>query len=205
MIRIYGSPLSSAGRCFWTLEELGLTYEVMPLDMRAKEHKSESFMRLNPNGKVPVLIDGDFIIWESMAITNYLVKKYQSPLAPQNVQEEAHTLQWSFWALAEFQGPAVQWLIQEMFVPDEARNHQIIEDAKRAIPRLLKVLDTGLQGRKFLVNDRFTVADINVASVINILQGLKYDLTGYTNVQSWMKNYSDRPAFKKISEMRSSH
>lgn len=202
MIKIYGSPLSSAGRCFWALEELGLSYEVMPLDMRAKEHKSESFLRLNPNGKVPVLVDGDFVLWESMAITNYLVKKHKSPLAAQNDHEEGLILQWSFWALVELQEPAVSWLIQEFFVPADKRNHQVIEDAKKSLPQLLKVLDGGLQGNSYLVSDRFSVADINVASVVNVLMGLKYDLSSYINVQKWFKNCADRPAFKKISEMR---
>ncbi|NUN06829.1 MAG: glutathione S-transferase family protein [Bdellovibrio sp.] len=202
MIKIYGSPLSSAGRCFWALEELGLPYEVMPIDMRAKEHKSESFLRLNPNGKVPVLVDGDFVLWESMAITNYLVKKHKSPLAAQNDQEEGLVLQWSFWALVEFQTPAVSWLIQEFFVPEDKRNHQVIDNAKKSLPHLLNVLDGALHGKTYLVSERFSVADINVASVVNILIGLKYDLSPYANVQKWFKSCSERPAFKKIADMR---
>ncbi len=201
MIKIYGSPLSSAGRCYWTLEELGLPYERMALDMAKKEHKSESFMRLNPNGKVPVLVDGDFVLWESMAITNYLVKKNKSPLAAQNDQEEGLILQWSFWALAEFQDPAVEWLIQEFFVPADKRDHQVIDNAKKSLPRLLEVLESGLHEKSYLVNQRFSVADINVGSVVNILLGLKYDLSPYANIQKWIQNYSTRPAFQKMANL----
>lgn len=201
MLKIYGSPLSSAGRCYWTLEELGVPYEAMPLNMANKEHKSEDYLRLNPNGKVPVVIDGDYILWESMAITNYLVKKHKSPLAAQNDLEEGRILQWSFWALAEFQNPAVQWLIQAMFVPEDKRNHAIIEESKKALPRLLAVLENGLEGKKYLVGDRFTVADINVGSVVNILIGLQYDLSAYPNIMQWMQSYAERPAFKKLMSM----
>nr|WP_295905482.1 glutathione S-transferase family protein [uncultured Bdellovibrio sp.] len=202
MLKIYGSPMSSAGRCYWMLEELGLNYEVMPLDMRNKEHKSEAFMQLNPNGKVPVLVDGEFVIWESMAITNYLAKKHQSPLAAQTPEEEGHVMQWSFWALAEFQVPAVNWLIQQVFVPAEHRNQQVIDDAKKAMPRLLTVLDKGLEGKNYLVNNRFSLADLNVASVLNIVTALGYDTSSYANIQRWAKAYSDRPAFQKVAAMR---
>lgn len=202
MIKIYGSPLSSAGRCFWMLEELGLPYEVMPLDMKNKEHKSDPFLKLNPNGKVPVLVDGDYVIWESMAITNYLAKKHKSPLCAQTPEEEGHVMQWSFWALAEFQVPAINWLIQEIFVPAEHRNHQLIEDAKIALPRLLTVLEKGLEGKTHLVSERFSLADLHVASVANVVLALKYDLSSYPNIQRWMKTYAERPAFQKVAAMR---
>lgn len=202
MIQIYGSPLSSAGRCYWMLEELGLPYQTMPLDMKTKEHKSESFLKLNPNGKIPVLVDGDFVLWESMAITNYLAHKYNSPLKGQNPEEEGLILQWSFWALAEFQAPVIQWLIQEVFVPAEKRNHQVIEHAQKVLPHLLEVLDKSLHGKSYLVSERFSLADLHVASVVNILPALKYDLSTYSNITKWMSAYHDRPAFQKMLALR---
>ncbi|WP_373998394.1 glutathione S-transferase family protein [Bdellovibrio bacteriovorus] len=202
MIKIYGSPMSSAGRCYWMLEELGVPYEAMPLNMGEKEHKSEAFLKLNPNGKIPVIVDGDFVLWESMAITNYLAKKFESPLAAKNLQEESLIQQWSLWGLIDFQEPAVNWMIQELFVPAEHRNHQIIENAKKALPRVLEVLNRGLEGKTYLVGNRFTVADVNVGAVTNILLGLKYDLKAYPNVQKWMGEFQQRTAFKKVAEMR---
>lgn len=202
MIKIYGSPMSSAGRCYWMLEELGVPYEVMPLNMSEKEQKSEAFLKINPNGKIPAIVDGDFTLWESMAITNYLAKKFESPLAAKNLQEESLIQQWSLWGLVDFQEPAVSWMIQEIFVPAEHRNHQIIENAKKALPRVLGVLNRGLEGKTYLVGNRFTVADVNVGAVTNILLGLKYDLTAYPNVQKWMSEFQQRPAFKKVAEMR---
>lgn len=203
MIKIYGSPRSSASRCYWMLEELGLSYEAMHLDMRSKEHKSEWFLKINPNGKVPALMDGDFVIWESMAITNYLAKKYNSPLAATTPEEEGHIMQWSFWALAELQAPAVTWLIQEIFVPAELKNMQTIEDAKIKATGFLKVLEKSLNGKNFLVNERFTVADLNVASVVNVLVELKYDFSDFKNIQHWLKACTDRPAFNKLASLRS--
>lgn len=202
MIKLYGSPLSSAGRCYWMLEELGVPYETMPLNLREKEQKSEAFLKINPNGKIPAMIDGDFVLWESMAITNYLAKKFESPLAPKNLQEESLVQQWSLWGLIDFQEPAVNWMIQEIFVPAEHRNSQIIENAKKALPRVLDVLNRGLEGKAYLVGNRFTVADVNVGAVTDILLGLKYDLSGYPNVQKWMNEFHQRAAYKKVAQMR---
>ncbi|WII72563.1 glutathione S-transferase family protein [Bdellovibrio sp. 22V] len=202
MIKIWGSPNSSAGRVYWMLEELGLKYETMPLDMRAKEHKGDEYMKLNPNGKVPVLVDDDFVIWESMAITTYLAKKEKSPLAPATAREEGLSMQWSLWALNELQEPAVNWLIQEIFVPTEKKNYQIIEESKRVLPHLLKVLNGELAKTTFLAADRFTVADLNVASVVSLIQALGFDIAAFPHVQKWMSMCADRPAFQKLAKMR---
>nr|BFD68659.1 glutathione S-transferase family protein [Bdellovibrio sp. HAGR004] len=203
MIKIYGSPLSSAGRCYWMLEELGLPYEQVPLNMREKQHKSEEYLKINPNGKVPAIIDGEYVLWESMAITNYLAKKHNSPMAAQNAEEEGQMLQWSFWALVDLQKPAVDWLIQAMFVPAEHRNQNIISDAQNILPRYLQVLEKGLSGKTYLVGNRFTVADINVASVIGILHALKFDLSSYPNIIKWSQTCHSRPASQKVQAMRS--
>lgn len=202
MIKIYGSPRSSAGRCYWMLEELQLPYEQMALDMQKKEHKSEEYLKINPNGKVPALIDGDVTIWESMAITTYLAKKYQSPLAPRTPVEDGHMMQWSFWALVDLQKPAVDWLIQELFVPADKRNHQIIDDAKKVLPNLLKTLERGLEGKTYLVDERFTVADLNVASVVNLTTSLGLDISHLPNTTRWMNACKDRPAFEKVAKLR---
>lgn len=202
MIKIYGSPMSSAGRCYWMLEELGLSYEQVPINLREKQQKSESYLKINPNGKIPAMIDGEYVIWESMAITNYLAKKHNSPLAAQNAEEDGHILQWSFWSLVDLQTPAVQWLIQEMFVPAEHRNSKVIEDAKKVLPTMLATLERGLNGKTYLVGNRFTVADLNVASVVGILHTLKYDLSAYPEVSRWMNLCSSRPACQKVNNMR---
>ena len=184
------------------LEELGFAYQHVPLDMRNKEHKSEKYLQINPNGKVPAIIDGEYIIWESMAITSYLAKKHGSPLAPQNVEEEGHAMQWSFWALVDFQPHAVNWLVQEKFVPAEVKNEKVIEDAKAAMPRVLGVLEKGLQNKKYLLGSRFTVADVNVATCVNLLQNLGYDTSSYSNVTQWMNACMERPAFQKLQNLR---
>ncbi len=201
MIKIYGSPLSSAGRCYWCLEEIGLKYERMPLDMRKREHKSAEYLKINPNGKVPTLIDGDLTIWESMAINFYLGDNYKQQLIGASVKNRALIRQWSFWALADLQPGFVNWLIQEKFVPEDKRDLSLIEKSKIQVVAPLEALNASIANKSFLVANDFTLADLNVASVINIAYSLNYDLSKYTNIVSWYKGISDRPAFGRYMKL----
>lgn len=202
MIEIYGDPRSSAGRVFLMLEELGLPYKRIPLDMRKKEHKSPEFLVLNPNGKIPCLKDQDYVIWESIAINQYLAEKYRPEMLGATPEEKGHVAQWSVWAMTELQPPLVDLLIQMIFVPEDKRNHALIEKAKEKIPGLLHILDQALSGKDYLVANKFTVADINMASVVSILEHLHMEIAPYKEILSWMERVNSRPAFRKFSELR---
>lgn len=201
MIEIYGSPKSSAGRVYLMMEELGLKYKTMPLEMSKKEHKSPEFLALNPNGKVPCLKDGNYVIWESIAINHYLAEKYKPEMLGSTPEEKGHVAQWSVWAMTEFQPPAVDILIQMVFVPEDKRNHALIEKAKEKIPGLLRILDQAISGKEYLVGNRFTVADINMASVVSILAHLHMDVSPYKGILNWMEKINSRPAFRRYSEL----
>ena len=80
MLQLYGNSLSRAMRCIWMLEEMGLPYELVKKSTRAEDLQSAEYLRLNPNARIPTLVDGSFVIWESMAINLYLAQKYEGPL-----------------------------------------------------------------------------------------------------------------------------
>lgn len=201
MIEVYGSPKSSAGRIYFMMEELGLKYKTMPLDMSKKEHKSPGFLALNPNGKVPCLKDNDYVIWESIAINQYLAEKYKPEMLGTTPEEKGHVAQWSVWAMTELQPPAVDILIQMVFVPEDKRNHALIEKSQEKIPGLLRILDQAITGKEYLVGNKFTVADINMASVVGVLVHLHMDLSPYKGIMNWMEKISSRPAFRRYSEL----
>lgn len=202
MIKLYGSARSSAGRCYWMLEECGLKYEVQPLDMSKKEQKSESFLKLNPNGKVPVLDDNGFVIWESAAIIQYLAEKYKPQLLGATPEEKGLIAQWMFWAMTEVQPPVVEILIQKLFVPEDKRDLQLIEKRQAQLPNLLNILNKQLTNNKYLVAGRFTTADLTVGSVINTMLGLGTSLNDYPQIQAWFGEISHRPGFQKMAELR---
>ncbi|MGZ3790211.1 MAG: glutathione S-transferase family protein, partial [Bacteriovorax sp.] len=193
MITLYGSPRSSAGRCVWTLEETGAPYTLKELDMRNKEHKSPEFLKINPNGKVPAMVDGDVTLFESMAINFYLADVYKKELLGTTPAERGLVHQWSFWASAELQDPIIQVFIQKVFVPADKRNDSIIEENLNKLPTLLNVLNASLEGKKFLVGNQFTLADLNTASVVGICPMIGENLSSYPNILGWLGGISDRP------------
>ncbi len=201
MIKIYGSPKSSSGRCFWCLEEIGQAYEPQAINFKEKEHKSPAYLEINPNGKVPALIDGEFKVWESMAINFYLAEAYKPELLGQNPQEKGLVHQWSIWAIADLQPPLIEIFIQLVFVPEERRNHDVIKKAQEKLPTLLQTLDNELKRGPFLVGNSFSLADLNAASVVSICQEIKFDLTAFKNIQNWLNEISQRPAFKKYQAL----
>lgn len=200
-LKIYGTPNTSAGRCYWTMEELNLKYDRIPLDLRAKEQKSPEYLKLNPNGKVPCLIDGDFVIWESVAINYYLCEKHKPELLGQNLEARALVQQWSIWSMTELQPPTVDLLIQTVFVPEERRDLGHIEKLRQRIPGLLGILDRHLETRKFMVGEEFTLADINVGSVVKTAVAVQIPLTQFTNLSDWYNVLKERPAFQRFLEV----
>lgn len=201
MVTIYGSPKSSAGRCFWTLEEIGIEYETKTIDFQAKEHKSPEFLKINPNGKVPVLTDGDYTIWESMAISMYLCDQYKPELLGENSKERGLSYQWSIWSLMDLQTPIIDIFIQLVFVPEERRDMEKVEKARGKLPSLLKTLDDSLKDSNYLAGNNFTIADLNTASVIHVCEHIKYDLSEFENVKSWLTKIDERSAYKSFQEL----
>lgn len=202
MITLYGSPRSSAGRCLWTLEEAGVAYTLKDVDMRNKEHKSPEFLKINPNGKVPALTDGDYTLYESMAINFYVAESYKKELLGHNAKDNGLVHQWSFWAISELQGPIIEIFIQKVFVPEDRRDHNVIENNMKKLPELFHVLNSSLEGKKYLVGNEFTLADLNTASVASIALAIGLDMAPYANITSWMGALSERPAFQKYMSLR---
>lgn len=203
MIQIYGSARSSAGRCFVMLEECGLHYEVMPLDMMVKrEHKSEDFLKLNPNGKVPCMVDDGFVLWESAAIVQYLAEKHKPEMMGANLTEKALVQQWAFWTMTEAQPPMVDILVQKLFVPEGKKDLALIARREQQIPGLLEVLEKSLTGKKYLVGNKYSVADLMAASAANIALGLQLDMTQFPNIKAWLSEIKSRPAWVKLAQLR---
>ncbi len=199
MIKLYGISRSRAARSLWALEEIGLEYENIPTHFSG-DTKKPDFLAINPNGRVPVLIDGDLTLFESMAINLYLAKKYDGGLQPKTPEDEARAVQWSFWGMTELEAQLIQMLLNTVMLPEAERDPSKIEAAVEALERPLRVLDGALADRAYLLGDAFTIADLNVASVLSLANIVGLDLSGYTNVKRWFDACLSRPSFGRALE-----
>ncbi len=202
MITLYGTSMSRAGRCLWALEELGLQYEHNPIGFTGETRKPE-YLKINPNGHIPALDDNGVAVWESMAINLYLAEKYgKSPLWPSSVQDHAHTYQWSFWGMTEVEPQLMAIFLNRMMLPEAQRSEQAAKNAETALQAPLKVLDQHLNGREYLLGKDFTIADLNVASVMLLIGFLKLDISGFPRAAAWFNRCTSRPANQRAGSKK---
>ncbi len=201
MIKLYGVAGSRAMRSLWMLEELGLPYEHIKTNFATGDTRKPEFLKINPNGHIPALQDGDVTIWESLAINLYLARKHDKGLWPKTVADEGHTFQWTLWAMTEAEEPVLTTLLHRMFYPADQRDPAKADDAAQRSQTPLRVLDGALAGKDYLLGKTFTVVDLNVASVISWAALAGIDLKSTPNVAAWMGRCTGRPAFTKVMGM----
>jgi glutathione S-transferase len=195
-LKLYGGAKNRGRRCYWLAKELGIEFEAVEIDLSCGQHRSPEFLRLNPNGQVPVLDDNGFILYESLAINLYLAKKQGGPIAAASPQEEALITQWSFWVVNEVEHLLITILEHRMMMPEAERNAALADDAWVRLQKPFTVLEQTLTDRDYLVGNRFTVADLNVTIVMSLINRLQLDITRYPNVRAWLDTCLGRPAAK---------
>jgi glutathione S-transferase len=189
-LKIYGGMRSRANRAVWCAKELGIPYE--QIDIPHPEMKEAAFLAINPNGKVPAIVDGDLKLFESLAINLYLAKRYGlGKLYPSKIEDEARAWQWSLWTATEVEpaiGPAIVWHFFQRGTQAEA------DESVKKFVAVLHVLEGALLARQWLVGDRFGIADLNVASALRISKAMNIDLSSLPSVSAWFERCIDRPA-----------
>lgn len=184
MLKLYGGARSRASIVQWYLEELGVPYEFVLLDLQAGEHRQPEFLAITPIGKVPAIVDGDFQLWESGAILLYLAQKYGNLTT--SLEEQSIINQWIIFANATL-GPGI-----------------FVETSReRETPKLMTPLNQILEKQPFLLGDEFSVVDVGVGSILAYIpMMLKLDLSEYPAVVDYIKRLTERPAYQKVMSGR---
>lgn len=202
-MKLYGDPGSgSTRRVSAVLYHIGVEFESKMIDLFKGENRTREFLELNPNGAIPVLIDGDLVVYEASAINLYLVEKFDSDLLPTG-NNRSLTLQWMFWAAEHWrQGPPA--LFNEriaklaMGIPQDSR---VIADAEASIRKFGAILDSHLDGRRYVVGDKVTLADIDLAATFSHLPRTRPPYHDYPNVMAWHQRLLDEvPAWSRTRD-----
>jgi glutathione S-transferase len=203
-MKLFYNPLSpNVRRVRLTAAVLGVELEEKRLDFAKGEHKNPEYLALNPNGAVPTLVDGDYVLTESRAIMQYLAsKKPESGLLPRDEAGRADVTRWQFWDAAHF-SPQMGTLVFEKIIkgmmglgePDGVK----VQEALANFRRWAAVLEKRLTGKQFLVGNALTVADLTIASSLMYAKQVDAPLAEFPNVQSWFSRISDLEGWKKTS------
>jgi len=192
-LKIYGIARTRAFRALWMAKELGLDYEHDPVEIGDAGARTPEFLAINPNGRLPVIVDDGFVLFESLAITLYLAKKH-SPgrLYPGTLEGEARAWQWSLWAVTEVDRGVNIWSLHAVRLPPAEQDLAKRAEALKVLVAPFKVLDAAVAAQPYLLGSEFTVADLNVAAVIS--RAIEMDLSAVPNLKAWLTRCLDRPA-----------
>ena len=213
-LKIYGISSSRAVRPLWVALELGLTFEHITMTYKGGTTRTPEFLALNPNGHIPVVVDerpeGKVTVWESMACALYIARVHGQAdgqsITPATPREEAEALRWSFWTVTELESDALSVLMHRMAMPEDQRKPELADKAEGLLKVPLAVLEKHLHaqnanGEAYLAANRFTVADVCVASVANWIRPAPGLLQEYPAVNAWLKACLDRPAHVNLRSM----
>ena len=200
-MKLYGFGPTRSLRALWSLRELGVDFDFERVNLLAGDHQRPEFLRLNPAGKVPVLVDGDLVISESAAIVLYLAEKYpEKKLLPADLRMRAQVYRWVMFAMTELEQPLWRITRHTVLLPEDKRLPQDVALAREDFTRMAAVFEQHMAGRSFIVGDAITAADCVTAYLMDWAneQGL---LDGKPNMQAYLKRMYDRPtAAQRIAD-----
>ncbi len=206
-LTIHGIAASRAIRPLWAATELGLAFTHVPTPYAGGATRTPEFLALNPNGHIPVVVDarpeGEVVVWESMACALYVARHHGvadgQSITPATPAEDADALRWSFWAVTECEADALTVLMHRMAMPADRRKPELAEAAEKRLAVPLRVLEQHLaaqqaRGQSHLAAERFTIADLCVASVLNWARPAKALMEAHPLVHDWIVRCMARPA-----------
>jgi len=201
-LRIWGRANSvNVQKVLWCLRELDLAYERIDAGMAFGRNHEPDYLAMNPNGRVPTLVDGDFVLWESNSIMRYLVLAYapESPIYPDAPKRRAGVDRWLDWTLSTLQpvDRPVFWALVR--TPVEQRDMAAIQKDVDAEAVVWRIVEAQLASRRFIEGDRFTIADIALGAFARRWLGVE----GVTkpklpNLDRWFAQFAARPGFTQF-------
>jgi glutathione S-transferase len=203
-LTFYYAPMSTASVTRLVLAELDIPHERVRVDITKGETKTPEFLKLNPNGRVPVIVHDGTVIFESCAITMYLGDTFgvAKKLYPEPGPRRGEAMKWIAWANVTLGEAIGRWARNtKEWVPVEQRNQQVGDLARQEIDDGLRILDCALEGKSFLAGD-YTLADAHLRSFFDWASQLAIDMSSYHRLQAWAGRCAKRPGYEKyLTEM----
>jgi len=203
-IHLYTAATMNGWKPLIFLEEAGVPYDLTHIDFGKKEQKSKGYLKLNPNGRIPTIVDrgnNDFVVFESGAILWYLAEK-TGRFLPENAEDRSRTLQWLMFQMGGI-GPMMgqAMYFQRIAAPNGNHDPFAIERYVTESRRLLEVLDRQLEGRQYLVGDQFTIADIATYPWARSYPWARVPIDGLDHLSAWFDRIDARPATQRALEI----
>jgi glutathione S-transferase len=202
-IELYAFPPSPrAFKVMAIANHLGLDWTLRFIDLRKGDQKAPEYAALNPNMRMPTLKEGDYVLWESSAIGQYLASKRPgSGLFPADERARLDVNRWQFWEHAHWDPAcavfAFEYVAKALMFGNSEPDQAALAKGTEAFHRVAKVLDGHLKGRKFVTGDTLTLADFGIGSALNLAEMAHYPVEPYGEIKRWYRDLSALPAWQK--------
>jgi glutathione S-transferase len=192
-LKLYEFPPTRSLRVRWTLQEMQLDFESIFVNLPAREHHATEFLKINPAAKIPVLVDGELVLIESVAIVLYLADKYpEKGFTPAGTADRGLMTQWLLFAATELEQPLWRIARHTRLYPAARRIAAEIPNARQDFQEMATVLDAHMRDRRFVVGDRACVADFVVAYTLDWADELDL-LDPFPRLSAYLESMYDRP------------
>ncbi|RKG80793.1 glutathione S-transferase family protein [Corallococcus exercitus] len=197
-MKLYFAPRTRAVRPRWLLEELGVPYELIRLDLTRQENTTPAYLAVHPLGDLPALVDGDVTLLESLAICLHLADRFPEKRLAPPVGSAERGPYYGWMAFAELTlDPVVMAFYRDVQTPAEREpSDAVVEKHRARLTAVLDVIQKGLGGREFLVGETFTAADVVMASILHLANTLML-LGGHPELVAYVRRHSLRPAVRR--------
>jgi glutathione S-transferase len=202
-IELYAFPLSPRGfKVMAVANHLGLDWTLRFVDLRKGEQRSPEFAALNPNMRMPVLKDGEYVLWESSAIVQYLaLRRPEAGLFPADERARLDIARWQFWDHAHWDAACSIFAFERVVKPalfgiNEADPAEIAKGTER-FHRAAKVLNEQLRGRRYITGPNLTIADFGIGSALNLAEPAQYPIEPYGEIKRWYADLCALPAWQQ--------
>ncbi|MBA4328455.1 MAG: glutathione S-transferase [Polaromonas sp.] len=203
MLKVWGRMSSiNVKKVVWTAQELALDIQRTEAGGLFGVVKTPEYMALNPNSLVPVITDGDYVLWESNVIVRYLCAQHaMGDMYPTDLRERFDAERWMDWQQTTLNPASRAGFWQLVRTPPEQRKEAVIAESNAAVEALMAVLDAHLAQRSFMVGERFTMADIPIACEIHRWFGLPQQRQSRPHIERWYDNMRARQASQGVLDM----
>jgi glutathione S-transferase len=204
-LTLYSNPLTANGiKMSLLFNAVNVLPKMVEIQLHRGEQASPKFLQLNPNGKIPVLVDGDLVLTESNAILQYVANKFQSPLWPQSQVAQAQTLKWLFWQASTWSNVTSPFAQRRIVLPHWGitSRGQIDSELLARFHKVMNLFNRALEGRTAIVGETLTIADLSLASSLIFFEEAQIPLENYCHIQNWLNHLGETSWWKQTKQTR---
>ncbi|HEX3430086.1 MAG TPA: glutathione S-transferase family protein [Rhizomicrobium sp.] len=203
-LKLYAFPPSPRGfKVLFTAHQLGIDYELKFVDLTKADQKAPAFLALNPNGRMPVLDDDGFVVWESNAIVEYLAAK--AGALPGDARARLATTKWLYWESSHWDPTCAVYVFERVVKPFFGLGETSEAEIGKAdvnFHRLADVLNGQLDKHRYVAGDTLSIADLSIASSLCVAERVNYPLENYRAIQRWHADLRALPAWTRTAALQ---